>query len=142
MGKLSDDWGTALGSDKDVYTPPARKKKPAKKDSLSGLVYEFQDRMIVGMPIMSLNSQINGPAMMKAFRKILDSGRSHDDIRAMIDQFAKDIKARPVTDGTPLWKVFVGRLDTLAVKVGHLDTPYVYDDVPKIDPRLMEDDND
>jgi len=91
---------------------------------------------------MSLNSQINGPAMMKAFRKILDSGRSHDDIRAMIDQFAKDIKARPVTDGTPLWKVFVGRLDTLAVKVGHLDTPYVYDDVPKIDPCLMEDDND
>lgn len=139
--KFSDDWGTALGSDKDVYTPPPTKKKSAKKDSLTGLVYEFQDQMIVGTPIMSLNAQINGPAMMKGFRNILDSGKSYDDIRAMIAQFAKDIKAKPITDGTPLWRVFMGRLDTLALKVGHSDTPISYDEIPKIDPRLTKDEN-
>jgi hypothetical protein len=141
VGKMSDDWGTALGSDKDVYVPPTPKKKAPKKDSLSGLVYEFQDLLILNTPIMSLNSQINGPAMMKAFRKILETGKTYDDIRAMMLQFSKDIKAKPITDGTPLWRVFLGRLDTLAVKVGHYDTPHVYDDVPKIDPRLTEDDN-
>lgn len=140
--KFSDDWGTALGSDKDVYTPSETKKKAPKKDSLSGLVYEFQNHMILGTPIMSLNSQINGPAMMKAFRKMMDAGKSYEDIRMMMAQFSKDIKAKPVTDGTPLWRVFLGRLDTLAVKVGHSDTPYVYDESPKIDPRLMRDDND
>ena len=139
--KFSDDWGTALGSDKDVFTPSQKPKKKPKGDSLSGLVYEFQNLMILGTPIMSFNSQINGPAMMKAFRKMMDAGKSFEDIRAMMEQFAKDIKAKPITDGTPLWRVFLGRLDTLALKVGHSDTSVSYDEIPKIDPRLMRDEN-
>lgn len=138
--KFSDDWGTALGSDKDVYNAPQPKKKAPRKDSLSGLVYEFQTATLVGMPVMSLNTQINGPAMMKAFRKMLDAGKSYDDIRAMMQQFSRDIKDRPISDGTPLWRAFLGRLDTLAHKVSNSESDYTYDG-PKIDPRLMETDN-
>ena len=137
--KFTDDWGSALGSDKDTYVPPVSKKKP-KKDSLSGLVYEFQNHMLVGAPIMSLNSQINGPAMMKVFRKLLDAGKTYEDIRAMMSQFAKDITIKPLTDGIPAWKAFAGRLDTLANKVGPQETPREYDG-PKIDPRLMSNDD-
>lgn len=139
--KFSDDWGTALGSDKDVYTPPQPKKKTPKKDSLSGLVTEFQNQLILSLPVMSFNSQINGPALMKAFRTMIDAGRSYDDIRAMMAQFAKDVKAKPITDGTPLWRVFLGRLDTLDHKVSHSENSYDYSGT-KIDPRLMKDDND
>jgi hypothetical protein len=89
-----------------------------------------------------MNSQVNGPAMMRAFRKILDTGRTYDDIREMIKQFNKDIQAKPLTDGIPAWKAFVGRLDSLGNKVGRIDTEYVYDEDPKIDPRLMKDTND
>lgn len=139
MKKMSDDWGTALGSDKDVYTPPASKKKP-KKDTLTSLVYEFRDQLMMDTSTL-MNAQVNGPAMMKAFRTILDTGRTYDDIRAMIAQFHMDIKNKPLTDGIPAWKAFLGRLDTLANKVGHCDTPITYDEVPKIDPRLMNTDD-
>jgi hypothetical protein len=139
MKKMSDDWGTALGSDKDVYQPPAPQKNTP-KDTLSSLVYEFRDQLMMDTSTL-MNAQVNGPAMMKAFRKILDTGRSYDDIRAMMRQFHSDIKSKPLTDGIPAWKAFLGRLDTLAHKVGHSDTPVVYDDTPKIDPRLMNTDD-
>lgn len=140
--KFSDDWGTALGSSKETYTPPPKSTRKPKKDSLRGLVHEFETQMLVGTPIMTLNTQINALALIKGFTKILESGKSYDDVRAMISQFAKDVKARPITDGTPLWRVFLGRLDSLAIKVGHFDKEYTYDDSPKIDPRLMENNND
>ena len=139
MSKYQDDWGNAYGSDKDSYTPPAP-KKPKRKDTTASLVYEFRDQLMMDTGNL-MNSQVNGPAMMKAFRTILDTGRTYDDIRAMIAQFNKDIQAKPLTDGIPAWKAFIGRLDTLANKVGRFETEYDYDGDPKIDPRLMRDDN-
>jgi len=136
--KFSDDWGTALGSDKDAYIPPA-KKKPKRKDSTASLVYEFRDQLLMDTSNL-MNSQVNGPAMMKAFRTILDSGRSYDDIRAMIAQFHKDIAIKPLTDGIPAWKAFIGRLDSLAKKVGTSEDVPTFDG-PKIDPRLMSNDD-
>jgi len=135
--KFSDDWGTALGSDKDVYTPPPTSKKKPKKDTLSGLVYDFRDVLMMDTSNL-MNAQVNGPAMMKAFRNILDSGRTYEDIRAMMKQFAVDIKAKPLADGIPAWKAFLGRLDTLEKKVAHSEPSYDY--TPnKVDPRLVND---
>jgi hypothetical protein len=135
-----DGWGVAFGSDKDSYKPPVP-KKPKRKDTTASLVYEFRDQLMMDTSNL-MNSQVNGPAMMRAFRKILDTGRTYDDIREMIKQFNKDIQAKPLTDGIPAWKAFVGRLDSLGNKVGRIDTEYVYDEDPKIDPRLMKDTND
>lgn len=138
MNKFHDDWGTPIGADAPADPTPPRSKK---KDSLKSLVNEFHSHILLAGPVMSLNSQVNGPAMTKAFRKIIDTGKSYDDIRKMMEQFARDIKVRPVTDGTPLWRVFLGRLDTLAVKVKDSETSYDYSG-PKIDPRLMKDNDD
>jgi hypothetical protein len=138
MSRQQDDWGMAFGSDKDVYTPPV-KKKPKRKDSTASLVYDFRDQLMMDTSNL-MNSQVNGPAMMKAFRTILDTGRSYDDIRAMINQFHKDIAIKPLTDGIPAWKAFIGRLDSLAKKVGTTEDVPKYDG-PKIDPRLMSNDD-
>jgi hypothetical protein len=137
--KFSDDWGMALGSDKDTYTTSETKKKKPKKDTLVGLVYDFQNQLLMDTKNL-MNAQVNGPAMMKAFRKILDTGRTFDDVRAMITQFHKDIQDKPLTDGIPAWKAFIGRLDSLAKKVSNTEPDYNYDG-PKIDPRLMKDTN-
>lgn len=138
--KFSDDWGTALGSDKDEYVSPELKKKKPKKDTLVGLVYDFQNGLLMDTKNL-MNAQVNGPAMMKAFRKILDTGKNFDDVRAMITQFHNDIKDKPLTDGIPAWKAFIGRLDSLAKKTtSNVETEYNYDG-PKIDPRLMKDTN-
>lgn len=135
--KFSDDWGTALGSDKDTYAPPESKKKKPKKDTLVGLVYDFQNGLLMDTKNL-MNAQVNGPAMMKAFRTILDTGKTFDDVRAMIAQFHKDIQDKPLTDGIPAWKAFMGRLDSLAKKISNVEPEYNYDG-PKIDPRLMKD---
>lgn len=135
-----DDWGVAFGSDREKYIP-AKKAPPKRKDTTASLVYEFRDQLLMDTSNL-MNSQVNGPAMMKAFRKILDTGRTYDDIRAMIAQFNKDIQDKPLTDGIPAWKAFVSRLDTLAHKVARQETEYIYDDAPKIDPRLTKDNND
>lgn len=134
MNKFYDDWGTPIGAS----SSPA---PTTKKNSTKSLVKEFHDHTLLSGPIMTLNSQVNGPALMKAFRKILDTGKSYDDIREMMNYFFKDIQARPITDGTPLWRVFLGRLDTLAVKVEYSPDSYDYSGT-MIDPRLMKDSND
>jgi len=134
--RFPDDWGTPLGGEKKT---PAEKKKP-KEDTLSGLVVEFRNCMLLDTSML-MNAQINGPALMKAFRQILDTGKSYDEIRLMIRQFHRDIQARPIKDGIPAWKAFLGRLDSLAAKVAHSEQDYDYNG-PKIDPRLMENSDD
>jgi|688.fasta_scaffold617396_1 hypothetical protein len=133
--RQQDDWGLTFGSDPDAPAQDTSKKKPKQKNTLASLVYEFRDQLLMDTENL-MNSQVNAPAMMKAFNTILDTGRTHDDIRAMITQFHKDINIKPLTDGIPAWKAFIGRLDSLAKKVGTVEenTPY---DGPKIDPRLM-----
>lgn len=138
--RFPDDWGNPIGRDFDVVSDPTPKKQPKKSDSLTGLVYEFRDQMLMDTSGM-MNAQVNGPAMMKAFRKALDAGRSYDDIRLMIKQFYKDIAAKPLTGGIPAWQAFVGRFDTLWDTVSRQERDYSYDG-PKIDPRLVKDTND
>lgn len=134
-----DDWGPTLGQEKrdnDVMTS----KRPAKKDSLTALVYEFRDRLMMDTSNL-FNAQVNAPALMKGFRKLIDAGRSHEDIRKMIAQFNKDISVNPLTNGIPAWQAFLGRLDSLLIKIDNNEQTFTYDG-PKIDPRLMKDTND
>lgn len=134
MNKSHDEWGPALGADEPTEPEPRQRKK---KNTLSSLVSEFSDRLLVN-PATLYNAQTNAPAMMKAFRQLLDSGKTHDDIRQMIKQFHKDIVAKPLTDGIPAWRAFLGRLDSLALKVTHSEPSYDYDE-QKVDPRLVND---
>lgn len=131
-----DDWGPTLGQE-DKPQPP---KPTAKKDTLTALVYEFRDRLMLDTANL-FNAQVNAPALMKAFRKLIDAGKTHEDIRQMIVQFNKDITAKPLTNGIPAWKAFLGRLDTLLTKVDKQEQDFTYDG-PKIDPRLMKDTHD
>jgi hypothetical protein len=136
--RQQDDWGPAIGSDPDVVSSnTTSKKKPAKKDTLVSLVYDFRDQLMMDTSNL-MNAQINAQALATAFRKVLDTGKSFDDVRFMIKQFHKDIQDKPLTDGIPAWKAFIGRLDSLAHKVLNTEPEYNYDGA-KIDPRLMKD---
>lgn len=132
-----DDWGTALGSDPDSpQVTPSPKKKP-RQDSLTGLVYHFSN----AMPIESMNrigAPVNGPALMKGFKKLIEAGFTHDDIRGMIDTFASRLRAKPLKPELLAWRVFLGDLDSLAQSF-RASNPN--EDYGKwgLDPRLMED---
>lgn len=131
--RQQDDWGLTFGSDPDAPAQDTSKKKPKQKNTLASLVYEFRDQLLMDTDNL-MNSQVNAPAMMKAFNTILDTGRTHDDIRAMITQFHKDINIKPLTDGIPAWKAFIGRLDSLAKKLAPLKKTS-----PTMVPRLTHD---
>lgn len=131
--RFPDDWGTPLGADEPQPQVP---KKSPKKDSLNGLVFEFRDQMLMDTSNL-MNSQTNALALIKAFRKALDSGLTYDNIREMIRLFHRELQGRPLSDGVPAWKAFIGRMDQLAKKVGTTEPSITYD-VPKIDPRLRE----
>lgn len=139
MRKHDDDWGPALGQEEKSNDTSA-KKPPSKKDSLTSLVYEFRDRLMLDTANL-FNAQVNAPALMKAFRRLLEAGRSYDDIRRMIVQFNKDIAANPLKDGIPAWQAFLGRLDSLLTKIDNKEEEFTYDG-PKIDPRLMRQTHD
>ena len=134
MRPREEDWAPALGADSDKAPDPKRETRTRKKDTLGNLVRDFHDMALLSCP-MSLNSQTNGPALSKSFRKLLDTGHTYDEIRRMIKQFGRDIATKPLTDGIPAWVAFVGRLDSLSAKVKNAGPSYNYDG-PKIDPRL------
>ena len=137
--RFEDEWGTPLGADKNEAHEATPKKRP-KKDTLSGLVKDFHDRLMLDTSNL-MNAQVNAPALMKAFRKVLDTGRTHEDARQMIIQFHKDIAIKPLTGGIPAWQAFISRLDSLALKTQTHEVEYDYNG-PKIDPRLMKDTDD
>lgn len=139
MNRFQDDWGPTLGQEEKEQANSEKKKIP-KKDSLSALVYEFRDRLLLDTSNF-FNSQVNAAALTKAFRKLLDAGKSHDDIRNMIIQFNKDIAAKPLKNGLPAWKAFIARLDELVIKIDGHDKEFSYDG-PKIDPRLTKENHD
>lgn len=132
MKRPVDDWGPTLGADD---SPPPTKKKP-KSESLSGLVYYFRD----SLPIESmarLSSPVNGPAMMKAFKKLLGEGFTHADIRGMIDDFSSRLKVKPLRPEVLPWRAFLGDLDTLATAQKSVNPTETYGKWG-LDSRLME----
>lgn len=137
MKHREEEWGTALGSD------PYKPKEPpttTKRNSVAGLVRDFHDSVLMVSP-MKLNAQSNGPALSKAFSKMLAEGLSYDHIRQMISQFRRDITNKPLSDGIPAWRAFLSRLDSLSAKVQNTHPSYNYEG-PKVDPRLNVESND
>jgi hypothetical protein len=132
-----DDWGTPLGGDPDrPKEQPSPKKKPA-KDSLAGLVYYFSNAMPLET-MARIGAPVNGPALMKGFKKLVEAGFTHNDIRGMIDTFASKLRAKPLKPELLAWRVFLGDLDSLAHS---FRTSNPNEDYGKwgLDPRLMED---
>ena len=135
MNRFPDDWGTPLGADPDRREEPA-KKKP-RKDTLSGLVYYFRD----GLPIEAMNrigSPVNGPAMIKGFKKLQEQGFTPDDIRGMIDTFVSKLRTKPLRPDVLAWRAFLADLDSLAQSQRSLNPTETYG-TWGTDSRLLED---
>lgn len=129
-----DEWGPALGDDFD-----RKEVKQIKTTASTNLVYYFRDK--VTSKSMSLNSPVNGPALMKAFKSLRQKGITGDEIKSMIDQFAHDIEQTPLPSHLQPWRAFIAKMDTLykSIKGSLTDTDYT---VYGVDPRLKKDRND
>lgn len=132
-----DDWGTPLGGDPDSQKEKTTPNKKPAKDSLTGLVYYFSNAMPVEA-MTRIGAPVNGPALMKGFKKLVEAGFTHSDIRGMIDTFASKLRAKPLKPELLAWRVFLGDLDSLAQS---FRTSNPNEDYGKwgLDPRLMED---
>lgn len=133
----NDDWGTAIGSDPDSPKETPAPKKKAHQDSLTGLVYYFSSAIPVEA-MARIGAPVNGPALMKGFKKLVEAGFTHDDIRGMIDTFVSKLRAKPLKPELLAWRVFLGDLDALAQSFRTTNPNEAYGKWG-LDPRLMED---
>lgn len=135
MTARDDDWGPSFGEDDK---PPVVRERPRKTGTSTELVYLFREAMPVDK-WGSFNTAVNGPALMKAFKTLKENGRTHDDIKKLINMFAVDIKSKPLASSVPPWKAFLGRLSELESRLDNsADTVRDFDD--EIDPRLKRND--
>lgn len=129
MRRPSDDWGGGLGAD-----PERVEERPTPREgSLGNLVYFFRNNM----PVESMDrigASINAKALMAAFRKLVDRGFTHEEIRVMILMFAKEITRRPLPVHVAPWRGFIANLDKYAkgAKKNEKDES----NEPTVDPRL------
>lgn len=128
----SDDWGATLGADPDRPTTKAS-RNPAKKESLSSLIYYFND-MLPRDVWGKLNSPVNPRAMMVGLKKLQEAGHSISDIRSMMDSFLSEISRKPLPIGVAPWRGFLANLDRLSNQVPSTETS-TYDDL-EVDRRL------
>lgn len=129
----SDDWGTPLGGD-----PAESLKTPtSKKTSMTSLVYYFKDSLPLDA-MSRIGSPVNGPALMKGFKKLIESGFTPDDIRGMIDIFIVKIKTKPLSPSIVPWRAFLADLDSLSVSYRQMNPQEDYGKWG-IDSRLLED---
>ena len=124
-----DGWGVPLGADGKVEVAPS--KKPNMRDMVSYM----RDRTTTAN--MSINAPVNGPAMMKIFKDMMDKGVTPEQIYRMIDMFAEDIRQTPLGRHEIPWKVFAGRRTNLLKRVDH---GVVKGDASEytFDPRLLK----
>lgn len=135
MNRFPDDWGTPLGADPDRREEPPKKK--TSKDSLTGLVYYFKDSLPLEA-MTRIGSPVNGPAMMKGFKKLSAEGFTHDDIRGMIDTFISKLRTKPLRPDVLAWRAFLFDLDSLAQSQRSLNPTETYGSWGT-DSRLLED---
>lgn len=127
--KEDDGWGVPLGADEKVEAAPS--KKPNMRDMVSYL----RDRTTSAN--MSVNAPVNGPAMMKVLKDMLDKGVTPEQIYTMIDLFAEDIRQTPLGSHEIPWKVFAGRRTNLLSRVDHA-APKGNSSEYTFDPRLLK----
>ena len=104
-----DDWGKPLGADEETV------KVPSKKPNLRDMVSYLRDRTATSN--MSINAPVNGPAMMKIFKEMIEKGVTPDEIYQMIDLFADDIRQTPLERHEVPWKMFAARRSALLKRV-------------------------
>jgi hypothetical protein len=124
-----DDWGKPLGSDPDAPAPVA-KKKPARQETLTSLIYYFND--ILPQDVWgNLNSPVNAKALLVGLRKLKNAGHSIADIKSMMNSFVAGLQVKPLPVGVAPWRGFLANLDALASKVQatSLKEPDTYDDL-------------
>lgn len=112
MRAVKDDWGTALGED----SQPQVKVPAPKKLTASSLVYFFQNSLPANY-VVGLSSPVNAKALMKAFRKCIDSGLSLEQVKEMITLFMDDLAHKPLPSDVQPWRGFVANMDSLAKKL-------------------------
>lgn len=135
--EYQDDWGSPLGADPEKKNESTKPQKKPRQDSLTGLVYYFSNSL--PLEAMSrIGAPVNGPALMKGFKKLIEADFTYDDIRGMIDTFVSKLRAKPLKPELLAWRVFLGDLDSLAQS---FRTSNPNEDYGKwgLDPRLMED---
>jgi hypothetical protein len=131
MKHQSDDWGLGLGEDPDKPEPATKQKRP---ETRGALLYFFRDSL-PAEATLRLTAPVNGPAMMKGFKKLTDSGFTNNQIREMILDFVKDITRRPLPVEVAPWRAFLANLDKYAKQQRtHSD---VEPTTTSIDPRLI-----
>jgi hypothetical protein len=128
--KAPDDWGSPLGAD------PDRKETPApKRGTLPALVYYFRDRL-PEEAMDRIGAPVNAKALMVGFKKLIERGFTHEDIRAMIDTFVQDIARRPLPSHVAAWRGFLANMDKYA-KDGKIREDDSRPPERQIDPRLL-----
>jgi hypothetical protein len=107
---MESDWfGTPLGSGE----PEERPSPSRRKDSPTGLVEYFRDRVVSPRMSMTLGTHVHRPALMKAFKDALAKGVTPDELRKMVDAFSRQIDVTPLPQSVPAWKGFLARRDLL-----------------------------
>ena len=133
MKHQSDDWGLGLGEDPDKKEPAPKQKR---SDTRGALLYFFRDSL-PAETTLRLTAPVNGPAMMKGFKKLTDSGFTNNQIREMILDFVKDITRRPLPVEVAPWRAFLANLDKYAKQ--QRTQSDVEPTTTSIDPRLIGD---
>lgn len=133
MKKQSDDWGTGLGEDPDRQKPAP---KQMRQDSRGSLLYFFRDSL-PAETTLRITAPVNGPAMMKGFKKLTDRGFTNDQIREMILDFVKEITRRPLPIEVAPWRAFLANLDKYAKQ--QRTSNDIQPTATSIDPRLIGD---
>lgn len=133
MKNQSDDWGVGLGEDTDKKEPAPKQKR---QDSRGLLVYFFRDSL-PAETLDRITAPVNGPALMKGFKKLTDKGFTTEQIREMILTFVKEITRRPLPVEVAPWRAFLANLDKYA-KDGKHEEGSPESTAISIDPRLQE----
>lgn len=133
-----DDWGAAIGRDPEILKSASLPKKNSRQDSLSGLVYYFSNSLPIDA-FSKIGAPVNGRALIKNFKKLIDLGFSYSDIRGIINIFASNLKAKPLKPEVLAWKLFLANLDSLAHSFRTNNPNEEYGNWG-VDPRLLEDD--
>jgi hypothetical protein len=131
MKKHSDDWGVGLGEDTDKKEPAPKQMRP---ESRGSLLQFFRDSL-PAETTLRITAPINGPAMMKGFKRLTENGFTNDQIREMIKDFVKDITRRPLPVEVAPWRAFLANLDKYAKQ--QRTNNDVEPTTTSIDPRLI-----
>ena len=132
---MEDPMAIDDGDELETLGEDNNQKESPKKTSggrLNRLVQYFRTEVEMMTP-MSIQSQVNGKALSKHFKEMLDThGLSEYDIKRMITVFAGELEGTGTSD-VPAWKAFLANRQALLNKVnrGNIDVVFIDDGRPE-----------